>query len=202
MTIYDNSSKHKFLVGDKSSIDIIGMFLAIIRDRFSNNPVNFPWQWSQDETISRIFIDAGGVENYSNNDARPAIFIDRSNIVYRKIAMNELADYSLRDSRKTYISKGVGEVYLDCVSKNRGESSLLGDICSTHLLMSDDIFRALYSFQDIGPVNLGVAQPWDKDDRVFVTRVGCEFSYDISWTSTRIGDRLERIKGLIISDIN
>jgi hypothetical protein len=195
-------TKHSFLSGDKSSIDVIGIFVSIIRDRFMNNPVNFPWQWAKEENTTKIFIDAGGVENYSNNDARPALFIDRSSIVYNKLLLNEVADFALRESKKVYLSRASGQISIDCVSKNRGESSLLGDICSTHLLMSDDIFRALYSFQDIGPVMLANTQPWEKDDRVFVTRVTCEFSYDISWVATRLADRLERVKASIISQIN
>ncbi len=190
------------LVGDKTSIDVIGLFVAIIRERFAFNGAEFPWKWDSNETLSKIFIDAGGVDTYGNNDARPGIFIDRSSIVYSKVAVNNMADYNLRNSDRTYVCKATGSVAIDCVSKNRGESSILGDLCATHLVMSDDLFRRVYNFQDIGPVSLGNTQPWEKDDRVFVSRVECEFTHDVFWTYAPASVRIERINGIILPQLN
>ena len=186
------------LVFPKSPIDIIGLFVAIIRERFAFNGPEFPWKWDKDDTLSKVFIDAGGVDTYGNNDARPAIYVDRSSLVYSKVALNNLADYSLRNSSRSYTCKVSGQVAIDCISKNRGESTILSDIAASHLVMSDDLFRKVYNFQDIGPVSLGNTETWEKDDRVFISRVQCEFTHDIFWTYTPDVNRVERINGLIL----
>jgi hypothetical protein len=50
--------KHGY-VYNKSSLDVIGMFLEMVRSRFVQ-PDNskFPWQWNADDKKSRIVIEA------------------------------------------------------------------------------------------------------------------------------------------------
>jgi hypothetical protein len=188
------------LVSDKSSIDLIGIFVAILRERFNQVDPSFPWKWDKDSSLSKIFIDAGGVDTYDSNDARSGIFVDRSSIAYQKMVLNDMADYDSKSAARSYFCRAMGQMAIDCVSKNRGESSTLGDICATHLLMSDDIFRAVFDIQDISPITLGNTQPWEKDDRVFVSRVTCEFTYDLSWRWKPPINRLEKIKSYIIPE--
>jgi hypothetical protein len=194
-------STNQFVI-PKGTIDLIGIFVGITRERFSDVAPGFPWKWDVDRNLTKIFIDAGGVDTYESNDARSGIFIDRSSLVYNKLLLNDLADYNMKSGARDYLCRSSGQVAIDCVAKNRGESSQLGDMCGMHLLMSDDIFRAFYNIQDIGPISVQNTQPWEKDDRVFVTRVTCEFSYDMSWRMKPAADRLDRIRALIIPSVN
>jgi hypothetical protein len=63
--------------------------------------------------------------------------------------------------------------------------------------MSKDIFRAILPVRDMTPITLGNTQPWEKDDRVFVSRVTSEFTFDLSWRVEPLTTRLDRIKILI-----
>ncbi len=194
-------SKNQF-VSSMGTIDLIGIFVGITRERFTDVAPGFPWKWDTDRNLTKIFIDAGGVDTYESNDARPGIFIDRSSLVYNKLLLNDLANFNMRTGAKEYLCRSTGQVAIDCISKNRGESSQLGDMCGMHLLMADDVFRALHNVQDIGPISVQNTQPWEKDDRVFVTRVTCEFTFDMSWRMTPNADRLDKIRALIIPQIN
>jgi hypothetical protein len=197
MTLYSRSSKY---IGDKFTLDIVGAYVAVIRDRFKGADYkDFPWRYTEDEAKTRIFIDAGSVDTYEPKDARPGIFVDRSSMVFQKLAVNNLAHLDLKTGISKFYCMGGGQVSIDCISSNRGESSTLGDIVATHVLMSDDIFRAALGFRDMSPVTLGATQPWEKDDRTFVTRVTSEFTYDMSWQIDPLAQRLERIFGLIES---
>ena len=191
MSLYENNNK---FVGEKFSLDIVGAYVALIRDRFTGRSFdNFPWKYSQDSDKTRIYIEAGSVDTHEQKDARPSIYVDRSSMVFQKMAINNLADKDLKTGKSTFYCVGAGQVSIDCISSNRGESSILGDIVSTHILMSGDIFRSLLHFRDMSPVTLGATQPWEKDDRVFVTRVSSEFTYDITWLQDPLAVRLNRV---------
>jgi hypothetical protein len=195
MTLYNNSNK---LVGKNFTLDLVGAYVAVVRDRFKGKDFSdFPWQYSEDTSKTRIFIDAGSVDTYESKDARPGIYVDRSSMVFQKLAVNNLADMSLTSGSKGFYCMGGGQVSVDCISSSRGESSTLGDIVATHILMSDDVFRSALGFRDMSPVTLGATQAWEKDDRTFVTRVTSEFTYDMSWRQDPLALRLERIFGMV-----
>jgi hypothetical protein len=195
MTTMERTNQY---VSQRGTIDLIGLFVGITRERFNEVPAGFPWKWDVDRNLTKIFIDAGGVDTYESNDARPGIFIDRSTLVYSKLLINDLANFNLATGAKDYMCRSSGQVAIDCISKNRGESSQLADMVGMHLLMADDVFRSVHNIQDIGPITVQNTQPWEKDDRVFVTRVTCEFSYDMSWRMTPTAQRLEKIRALIL----
>jgi hypothetical protein len=196
MTLYNTRSK---FIGDKFTLDIVGAYVAVIRDRFTGSEFeDFPWKHAVNPSETRIFIDAGNVDTYEPKDARPGIFVDRSSLVFQKVAINNMADVDLKTGISKFYCLGGGQVSIDCISSNRGESSTLGDIVATHVLMSDDIFRAALGFRDMSPVTLGATQPWEKDDRTFVTRVTSEFTYDMSWKIDPLATRLERIFGKVV----
>ena len=191
MTLYSNTNKY---VGKKYTLDIIGAYVAVVRDRFiSTDFENFPWKFSEDPSKTKIYVDAGSVDTYESKDARPGIYIDRSSMLFQKLAINNLAAHNLKTGKSLFYCLGGGQVSIDCISANRGESSTLGDIVASHILMSEDIFRSTLNFRDMAPVTLGATQPWEKDDRTFVTRVTSEFTYDVAWTQEPLAVRLARI---------
>ena len=195
MTLYKNTNKY---VGEKFTLDIVGAYVAVIRDRFKGADFkDFPWRYSEDPSKTKLFIDAGSVDTYESIDARPGIYVDRSSMVFQKLALNNLADMDMQTGVKKFYCMGGGQASIDCISSNRGESSTLGDIVATHILMSDDIFRSALGFRDMSPVTLGATQAWEKDDRTFVTRVTSEFTYDMSWRQDPLAQRLERIFGTV-----
>ena len=191
MAQYENTNKY---VADKFTLDIIGAFVYVVRDRFANQEFkDFPWKHSDDPNKTKIFIDAGSVDSYEQKDARPGVYLDRSSMVFSKLAINNMANFDLTTGVRDFYCLGGGQISIDCISQNRGESTTIADIVASHVLMSEDVFRATVNFRDMSPVTLGATQPWEKDDRTFITRVTTEFTYDLSWRIDPLAVRLERI---------
>lgn len=199
-------------VKPKSSMDIIGMYILILRDRFAprGNGQNFPWQWDADDKKTRIVIEAGGSEFEDSTDTRPGIFVDRGAIIFPSVALGDRAAHDLTTGVDLYYANGSGQIAVDCVSRSRGESSILGDIVAHHLLMSSDILVKHYNLRKITPVTLSPTQTWEKDNKCYITRVSSEFSYDLAWATTPYAIRVSRIhaysdaddsKDLSLSDV-
>lgn len=181
------------LVGEKYSIDIIGLYIGAIRERFDNVAEGFPWRWDKDPNKSRIVIEAGSVDTYDQTDSRPSIYVDRSGMVFSQVVLGNMADFDMQTAETKQYCMANSQISVDCISSNRGECSNLADITAHHLLMSEDVFRSALGFRDMSPITMGNTQPWEKDERVFVTRVTSEFSYELSWSNKPIADRLERM---------
>tara|TARA_B100000214_G_scaffold1422_1_gene1088 strand:+ start:4535 stop:5179 length:645 start_codon:yes stop_codon:yes gene_type:complete len=189
-------------VKPKSSMDIIGLYIKMIRDRFtpSNTTDKFPWAWSSDDKKTRIVIEAGGSEFEDSTDTRPGIFVDRGAIVFPKVVLGNRAAHDLATGVDLFYSTPSGQISIDCVSRSRGESSLLGDIVAHHILMSSDILIKHYNLRNITPVTLTPTQTWEKDNRCYITRVSSEFSYDLAWATTPYAHKISRIQALSDAD--
>ena len=182
-------------VRPKYSVDIIGIYIKMVRDRFkySQGRDRFPWIWDSDDKKTRIVIEAGGSELEDSTDTRPGIFVDRGAIVFPKVVLGDRAAYDPASGVDLFYTTPNGQIAIDCVSRSRGESSLLGDLVANHLLMSSDILIKHYGLREITPVTLTPTQAWEKDTRCYITRVSSEFSYDLAWSTQPYSNRIARI---------
>lgn len=189
-------------VRPKSSLDIIGTYVLLLRDRFSpaGSGEKFPWHWDADDKKTRITIESGGSEFEDSTDVRPGIFVDRGAIVFPKIAIGNRAAHHLASGTDLFYTTASGQISIDCVSRSRGESSLLGDIVVNHILMSSDLLIKHYNLRQVTPVTLTPTQPWEKDNKCYITRVSSEFSFDLAWSTIPISVRVSRINALSDED--
>ncbi len=189
-------------VKPKSSMDIVGLYIKMLRDRFTpeNTSSKFPWAWDKDDKKTRIVIEAGGSEFEDSTDTRPGIFVDRGAIVFPKISLGNRAAHDLATGVDLFYTTPSGQISVDCISRSRGESSLLGDISAHHLLMSSEILIKYYNLSKITPVTLSPTQTWEKDNRCYITRVSSEFSYDIAWATTPYATKISRIQSVADTD--
>ena len=184
----------------KSTLDIMGLYLSVLRERFSSPGTQFPWYWDDADHLSKIYIEAGSGDELKKNDVRPAIYVDRSPIVFAKVALGDFAGSNMRTGLKAFYSTGVGQINIDCVSKNRGESAVLGDLVQGFMLMSSDEILAAHSLRDCTPITLGSTETWSKDNRLFCTRVTSEVTFDVKWATRPAERKIQKI-GLEI-DVN
>ena len=189
-------------VKPKSSVDIIGLYILMVRERFkpSSNSEDFPWVWSDDDKKTRIIIEAGGSEFEDSTDTRPGIYIDRGAIIFPKIVLGDRAANDLSSGVELFYTNGSGQISIDCVSRSRGESSILGDLVAHHILMSSTILLKNYDLRQITPVTLTPTQPWQKDTRCYITRVSSEFSYDVAWATMPTTRKITRVNAYDDSD--
>jgi len=187
----------------KSSLDIVGIYLQMLRSRFTTNEDGFPWEWNETKELTKIIVEAGTNEYEEGADTRPGIFVDRSAIVFPSVVLGDTAAEDLVTGAKMFYTTPGGQMQVDCVSKSRGESSILGDIVAHHLVMSGDILQTVFGFRDITPVTLMPTQAWEKDDRCYITRVTSEFKYDLGWFTQPIANKISRFKiELSTEDVN
>ena len=177
----------------KSTLDIIGLYVSVIRERFSSSGVQFPTNWDEADHLSKVYIEAGAGEEVKKNDARPAIYVDRSPIVFAKVVIGDFAGSDLKTGLKAFYSTGVGQINIDCVSKSRGESAVLGDLVQGFMLMSSDEILAAHNLRDCTPITLGATESWSKDNRLFVTRVTSEVTFDVKWATRPLERKLHSI---------
>lgn len=185
----------------KTSLDIVGTYIALTRARFNGPSNELPWRWLPSKQDTLIYIESGNNELEDYIDAKPAIFVDRNAIVFPNIAIGNHAATHLPTGRSYYYTTPSGQVTIDCVSRSRGESSTLADIVAHHLVMSGNILRRAYGFKNITPVTLTQTQPWEKDDRSFLTRVTSEFTYDVAWKTEPESVILNRIRQLQVDQV-
>tara|TARA_Y100000310_G_scaffold319470_1_gene374809 strand:+ start:721 stop:1305 length:585 start_codon:yes stop_codon:yes gene_type:complete len=186
------------IVESKTSLELVGTYIRLIRARFSGKNEGLPWQWSSKPEESSIVIESASNEMEEQRDAKPSIFVDRNAIVYPTIAIgNQVAEHQPSGTRYYYTTPS-GQMTVDCISRSRGESSLIGDAVAHHLVMSGNILRRFYGFKSVTPVTLMPSQPWEKDDRSYITRVTSEFVYDIAWKSVPEELIIRRMKGIDI----
>ena len=81
-------------VQPKSPLEIQGIYLAITRERFKTDNPGFTWQWSAEDSETRIFIEAGAGDDREKKDGRPAIYVDRDAIVAPKIVTGDRKSYA------------------------------------------------------------------------------------------------------------
>jgi hypothetical protein len=187
------------MLGSKTSLDIVGTYLNLVRARFVQGSSDTPWMWSPNKTEATIVIESGNNELEEKFDSKPSIFVDRNAIVFPTIAIGNSAGEYLPTGRRYYYTTPSGQVTIDCVSRSRGESSTLADMVAHHLVMSGNILRKAYGFKNVTPVTLTQTQPWEKDDRNYLTRVTSEFTYDVGWKTDPEGVILSRIRQLEVN---
>lgn len=187
------------MLGSKNSLDIVGTYLSLVRARFVQGSSDTPWMWSPNKTETTIVIESGNNELEEKFDSKPSIFVDRNAIVFPTIAVGNTAAHHLPSGRKYYYTTPSGQVTIDCISRSRGESSILADMVAHHLVMSGNILRKAYGFKNVTPVTLTQTQPWEKDDRNYLTRVTSEFTYDVGWKTDSEELILSRIRQLEVN---
>jgi len=179
----------------KSPLDIMGMFLCCLRERFSGDSVgpDFPWVWDEDTNKTRVFIEVGAGDEDEAKDVRPAIYVDRSPIVFPKISIGDFVGEQRPTGLRAFYTTAQGQMVFECLSKNRGESAILGELTQSFLLMTSDLILKKYNLRDLSPLTLGSTEVWEKDDQLFNTRVTAEFSYDVKWSSKPVAGTLSSL---------
>ena len=102
-------------IKSKTSLDIIGIFLQLMRHRFTTLEDGFPWEWKEDKKETRVIIESSSNEYEENKDARPGIFVDRSAIVFPSVVLGDTAAEDMTTGTRMYYSTPGGQITVDCV---------------------------------------------------------------------------------------
>lgn len=180
---------------DGSPLAIIGIYVAVLRERFSqeNSPDPDQWLWIPDIEQSKIVIESAYEDNSLVRDKQPAIYIDKDQSAYGKNTIGDRVDHNLRNSRDIQTSLSTVPVIIECTASRKGESAILGDIVQWTLHASSDVIQKTFGLHDMSPPILGRTVPYEMDTEVWNTQVSFQVQYHVTWSYVPIAPLLQSI---------
>lgn len=186
------TGQHRMIV-DGSPLAIVGIFVAVLRERFApgNGPEDYPWYMDPNKT--GIVIESAFEDNVTPRGKKPALYVDKDESVYGKSIIGDRAGHRFRDAMDAQWCLSTVPLNIDCVAARKGESAILGDIVQWSLHASSDAIQAAFSLHDMTPPTLGRTIPYEDDDKSWNTPVSFQVQYNVRWTIVPIAPLLQEI---------
>lgn len=175
-----------------SPLAIQGVFLEIIRERFSKD-ANIRWTWDPSIEISDILIEASYGDEDTVRNYSPAVYITRAKTIPAKVVVGDRVGVRLKDHLEGFGTITTTGVNIDCVSNDEGESAVISDIIHYMILASQDVIEREFGFYTISPPIMESTQPFEKDQTKFNTPINFQVQYWIRWAQVPIKPLLNNI---------
>lgn len=189
---------------------VIGLFVFALRARFTENAGEpLPWVWSDtlrpEDTEDgnpppageprKLLIDSAYNVKKNVRNYRPAIYVGRggNNITPVKLAIDNKAGMYLPTSLKAYYCQAQMPLVIEIESADSGESSTIGDVVWSFILMTRDIFRCDFGLHEITEPILGDTLPSKMDKEIWTTAVSFSTTFDMRWGTVPIAPKLFEI---------
>jgi len=182
--------QHALLV-ESPGLTLIGVLVAIVRERFLSNIPSDPamtWHWEDDMKTTEIFIESGFNENMEARNTRPGIWVDRTQTVLSKSAVgdqDQVPEYRRSGTSKRHIFVD-HDFVIDCTSRKRGESMLVASIVQTFLYTASDIIQATFGLRDFSPIMMGRTAPFKRDTDLMNTTLEFRVQHEMRWAAMPI----------------
>lgn len=192
-------------------LSVIGMFIAIVRERFREGVYSdppLPWSWVPDATGNTdkvktgIFIESGWNENLEGRNVRPGVWVERDQNVYSRSVIGDQdqmpVEFNIR--LENFFCFGEMDIILECTAPKRGESMEIGSVVQTFIQMSARIIMAKFGLRDMSPVVMNRTTVFDKDDKLWSTPVQFRIGYEDRWATLPVAEALNALT-LRIADV-
>ena len=176
-----------------TSLSIVGMFIDVIRLRFSASALSNPaldWEWVPFETADltddkTIFIESGFNTNLDAYTTRPGIWIDRGQNVYKKssIGHQDQMPVHVNARLEEFYAEGECDIIIDCTAPNRGESMVISSVVQDHLQMSSNLIQGNFGLRDMTDPILNRTIPFEKDDKLYNSQINLRVYYEARWAT-------------------
>ena len=192
-----------------SPLALIAIFVETVRLRFSqDNGRKLPYYWDEDptprpgeentdEAPRKILIESQYLQHPDARDYRPAIFVERGDMPFSKIAVGNRAEYDAPSDMNVYVMHATTPISLLCVAKDRGESMSVGEIVAFYLAAILPELREAFGFQDASLPVLASTQVYRRssnDIEEWVTPVTLQVTCKHIWREAVIAPRLREIR--------
>lgn len=183
-----------------SKLAVLGVFVEIIRRRFSGNnvPSDFPWVWRKVPTDSKIEIESAFNEDIPAKNKRPAIRIDVDEQVNSRTVLGDFVGKRLTDSLTGFWHLSTIPILIECIASKKMESASIADITSIFLLASNRLIQAKFGFHDMTPTTVGRTQPNPKDKNEFITPITFTVQSNVRYTNRPTAPLLEELEAEIV----
>lgn len=174
-----------------SPVTLLGVLVAILRERFDQatySDPEVPYHWKPDLKETGIFIESGFNDHIETRNVRPGIWVDRDQTAYTKISIGNRDQMPVEVPRRLeyFLVHADTDISIDCTSKERGESMLIGSVVQDFLQMSARYIQACFGLRDISPVVMNKTVPYERDRGLMNTQVQFRVSYETRWATLPI----------------
>jgi hypothetical protein len=183
---------------------ILGMFIAVIRERFKESNFSDPersWYWVPEEAGTGVFIESGWNENLEARSVRPGVWVDCMQHVYRTsgVGRNDQMSEVVQHTHVRHHSFAETDIVIDCTARKRGESMLLGSMVQDFVQASTTLITRFYGLRQISDTLLNRAAPFEKDDTLWNSQVNFRVSYEVRWGTIEVPRILHQVTSTIIA---
>lgn len=164
-----------------------------------------PWIWTGDlkpadecnpdnaNAPRPIFIGPAFDKNKSIRNYRPAIYVDRDNVVLQKLANNNFVGQHLPSSTEAFGALARIPLRINCVAENYGDSNIIADTVWFYILSCRNILSRTFGFHQIIEPVLGATVPEEADKTVYHTTVHCDVELVLRWSTRPIAPLINDI---------
>lgn len=182
------------LVFINSPLNLLAKFTAYLQARFSQGKL--PWEYSDNEAESGIFIFTEYSLPKDASNLSPAIVVGRGSTVHNRDVVADRDQESAAELFKGgQNSWGTGEmdVRIQCIGQTYGESSIIGDVVQASISMAIRALTELFTLRNISPVVLGPTMPYERDEDKFVSNVDFRVFFEQRWFVIQAAPELQGI---------
>lgn len=179
-----------------SKLAVLGVFVEIIRQRFSAHVVGeaFQWCWDPDIKRTKLAVESAFNEDKTHRNFRPAVYVDCDDQTMGRVVLGDRVGLNLKTGLEGFWNLQSVPILIECVAGKRAESAVLGDIVGVFLQASSDLVQAKFGFHDITPVTISRTQPAARDKDQWTTAVTCVVQYPQRWTNAPTGPLLNSVE--------
>lgn len=180
-----------------STLAVLGVFLEVIRKRFT--PENsLPWEWHRDikkkpKDAVAIAIESAFNEDKDHANYRPAIYVDRDELIVGRTVIGDAAGQNLRNGLKAFWALTSLPILIECVAAKKSESAIIADLTAVFLHASSDLIQSAFGFHEMTPPAMTRTQPFPRDKDQWVTSISFSVQYDFRWTNKPTAALLQQI---------
>lgn len=170
------------LVFFHSSLHLMGQFVVALQKRFSYP--DLPWEYEEDENTTGIFVHTELEEGKSTRNETPSIVVGKGSVVFQRPVLGDIDQNNpdiLARQGTYYYGTLEADLRIHCISENKGESSLLGDIVHFFIGCSRQALCKGLTLLDISQAVLQPAQQYDRDTKRWSTVVTFRVLYERRW---------------------
>ena len=175
-----------------SPMAVVGVFLEVIRKRFTPES-KLPWTWERDVKKSSIAIESAFNEDKDSRNFRPAIYVDRDELIIGRTVIGDAVGQNLRTGLKGFWALSSVPILLECVAAKKGESAIIADLVCIYLHASSDLIQSAFGFHEMTPPTMSRTQPYARDKDQWVTSISFSVQYDVRWTNAPTAPLLQQI---------
>lgn len=174
---------HDSLVDWGTDLALIGVFVRVVQARFRGaNEGGLPWYWSDDprpdadETNQavvepvpdgdppprprKLMIESAMQDDPEARNFRPAVFVDIEEARHEKVVVGNLASLDRPTRFQAFYAMTNYVVTVNCVSTQRVEAAIIGNIVWHHLMSTQQIVRDTFHIHALGNFTKTKPQPY------------------------------------------